>query len=84
MKGKKCVYMLNDVHVCSRNLIEGEKNLGCLSYTDDTRGLKVSLAVYVLYAHRAGRRFREELPGVQSPREYRGEARSFHVTPWEL
>lgn len=38
----------------------------------------------LLYAHRAGRRFREELPGVQSPREYRGEAASFHVTSWEL
>lgn len=83
MKGRKCVYMLNEVGVFCRNLMEGEKNLS-LPYTDDTRDPKVSLPVCHLYAHRAGRRYREELPGVQSPREYRGEAASFHVTSWEL
>lgn len=84
MKGKKCVYTLNEVDICSWNLMEGEKNLECLSHTDDTKGLKVSLPMCHLYAHRAGKRFREELPGAQSPREYRGEAGNFHITPWEL
>lgn len=39
-----------------------------------------SIPVCLLYAPRAGRRFMEELLGVQSPSDYRGEAGSFHVT----
>lgn len=74
MKGKKFVYMLNEVDIFSRNLMEGEKNLECLPDIGVTRDLKVSLPMCLLYAHRAERRFREDLPGVHSPREYRGEA----------
>lgn len=84
MKGKKCVYTLNEVDVFSGNLMGGEKNLECLPDTGDTRDLKVPLPVCLLYAHREERRFREELPGVQSPREYRRGAENFRVTSWEL
>lgn len=60
------------------------KKSECHPYTNDTRFMKMSLPVRLPYAHRVVRRFRKELPGAPSPRDYRGEAASSHATSWGL
>lgn len=82
--GKKRVYTVNEAGVFCRSLTEGEKKSECHPYTNDTRVTKMSLPVRLPYAHRVVRRFRKELPGAPSPRDYRGEAASSHATSWGL
>lgn len=61
MKGKKCVYTLNEADVFSRNLMEGEKNLECLPYTDDTRDLKAYPCVSYMHPEQEGDSWRSSL-----------------------